>query len=61
MLPIKRIVAVAATAFAGALAPAQSVGSTPPTFEIEKAWNEGPKGFDDFAGKVVILDFAQTW
>ncbi|MCB9884880.1 MAG: hypothetical protein H6838_05270 [Planctomycetes bacterium] len=45
-----------------ALAPAQvAKGATPPSFTFEKVWNDGPASFDDLAGKVVILDFAQTW
>lgn len=51
---------VATMAFAAA-ATAQQVGTSPPEFEIVKAWNDGPKSFADFEGKVVILDFAQTW
>ncbi len=43
-------------------APAQvAKGATAPSFAFEKVWNDGPAGFDDLAGKVVILDFAQTW
>ena len=51
---------LAALAFAAA-APAQKVGSSAPELAFEKVWNDGPKNFADFAGKVVILDFAQTW
>ena len=36
-------------------------GATPPAFAFEKVWNDGPASFDDLAGKVVILDFSQTW
>lgn len=36
-------------------------GSPAPAFTIEKGWNDAPTSFDDLAGKVVILDFAQTW
>ena len=60
MVPV-RILAVAATVCIGTAVFAQQVGSTPPTFEIEKTWNDAPATFDDFAGKVVILDFAMTW
>jgi hypothetical protein len=41
--------------------PAQDKGKAAPSFEIEKAWNDGPTSFDELFGKVVILDFAQTW
>lgn len=44
----------------GSLA-AQEVGSTPPSFGFEKVWNDGPESFDEFEGKVVILDFSETW
>jgi hypothetical protein len=51
-----------ATALLGGVASAQvRKGAAPPEFEIEKTWNDAPKSFADFAGKVVILDFAQTW
>jgi hypothetical protein len=61
MLPSKRTVTLAAMVFTSAALSAQQVGSMPPVLEFEKVWNDGPKSFDDFAGKVVILDFAQTW
>lgn len=44
-----------------ALLSAQAKGSPAPALEIEKAWNNAPESFDDLAGHVVILDFAQTW
>lgn len=50
----------AALLFAGAVA-AQAKGAAAPEFTFEKVWNDGPQSFDDLAGKVVILDFAQTW
>jgi len=42
-------------------APAQAKGAAPPEFAFEKVWNDGPATFADMAGKVVILDFGQTW
>lgn len=44
----------------GSLA-AQQVGSAPPAFDFVKVWNDGPESFDEFEGKVVILDFSETW
>jgi hypothetical protein len=44
-----------------AIAPAQKKGAPPPELTFEKVWNDGPQSFADLAGKVVILDFAQTW
>lgn len=44
-----------------AAAPAQKKGAPPPEITFEKVWNDGPATFADLAGKVVILDFAQTW
>lgn len=45
-----------------AVAPAQlQKGSLPPELTFDKVWNDGPATFADLAGKVVILDFAQTW
>lgn len=42
--------------------PAQlSKGGTPPELQFEKVWNDGPATFADLAGKVVLLDFSQTW
>ena len=42
--------------------PAQMTkGGTPPEFAFEKVWNDAPAAFADMAGKVVVLDFAQTW
>ena len=38
-----------------------SKGTAPPALQFEKVWNDGPATFADLAGKVVILDFAQTW
>lgn len=58
-----RSLAVAAMAllFAGA-ANAQLVkGGKPPSFDFEKVWNDGPAAFDELDGKLVILDFSQTW
>ena len=36
-------------------------GSTPPELQFEKVWNDGPATFADLEGKVVLLDFSQTW
>ncbi len=53
---------LAALAMLAAAVPAQvQKGSNPPVLQFEKAWNDGPQSWDDLAGKVVILDFAQTW
>lgn len=43
-------------------APSQvAKGAAAPSFTFDKVWNDGPASFDDLLGKVVILDFAQTW
>ncbi len=60
MSPLHRFITFAAIAIAAPVG-AQQVGSTPPTLEFEKAWNDGPKTWADLDGKVVVLDFAQTW
>lgn len=53
--------AAAALALA-TVAPAQiQKGAVPPELTFAKVWNDGPQSFADLAGKVVILDFAQTW
>ncbi|MGE3171498.1 MAG: hypothetical protein AB7O97_02655 [Planctomycetota bacterium] len=36
-------------------------GTAAPAFDIDHAWNDGPASFAEFEGKLVILDFAQTW
>lgn len=51
----------AATLFAGAAQAQLAKGSNAPAFEFDKVWNDGPAAFDELAGKLVILDFAQTW
>jgi hypothetical protein len=58
-------IAVAGAAFALLLAGAGRAqldkGSSAPAFEFAKVWNGGPADFKGLAGKLVILDFAQTW
>jgi hypothetical protein len=36
-------------------------GQTPTPLNFVKVWNNGPASFDDFAGRVVILKFSETW
>ncbi len=61
MMTLRYPALMAAALLAGA-APAQLLkGTEAPRFEIDKAWNDAPASFDEFAGKLVILDFAQTW
>lgn len=62
MFPLPKLLAVAAVALCAGLAPAQvQKGAMPPELVFEKVWNDGPATFADMAGKVVVLDFAQTW
>ena len=56
-----RCLVVAALLVGGGTAFAQQVGSTPPEFGFEKVWNNGPASFDEFEGKVVVLDFSESW
>lgn len=51
----------AALLFAGGAVAQVAKGGLAPEFAFEKVWNDGPETFADLAGKVVILDFAQTW
>jgi hypothetical protein len=61
MNPTRYIAAAAAVLFASTLPAQLAKGSVAPAFEIQKAWNDGPTKFDELDGKLVILDFAQTW
>jgi len=55
-------VPLAAVAFAAGAVTAQvPKGAAAPAFEFKKVLNDGPASFDDLAGKVVILDFGETW
>ncbi len=46
-------------ALLGGVSPAQvKKGDTAPAFSFGKVWNDGPKSFAEFAGKVVILEYA---
>jgi len=60
MVSISRLFAVVALAVTGLSAQVQK-GGTPPELTFDKVWNQGPASWDDLVGKVVILDFAQTW
>lgn len=53
--------AMAALLVGGGTLLAQQVGSAPPEFEFEKVWNDGPSSFEEFEGKVVVLDFSESW
>ncbi|MCC7064486.1 MAG: hypothetical protein IT456_16860 [Planctomycetes bacterium] len=62
MFRTPRMLALALVALGSAALPAQvQKGGTPPELVFDKVWNDGPATFADMAGKVVILDFAQTW
>lgn len=52
---------MAALLVGGGTAFAQQVGSAPPEFGFEKVWNNGPASFEEFEGKVVVLDFSESW
>jgi hypothetical protein len=36
-------------------------GTAAPSFDFDKVWNDGPGEFSELDGKLIILDFAQTW
>jgi len=61
MISRKPWLAVVALFAAGGGLAAQQVGGTPPEFDFVKVWNEGPESFEEFEGKVVILDFSESW
>ena len=52
---------LAAMLLGGVLSAQVRKGGDAPELVIDKAWNGGPQTFADLRGKVVILDFAQTW
>lgn len=52
---------LAGLALAAAVPAQLQKGSLPPELQFDKTWNDAPASFAEFAGKVVILDFAQTW
>ncbi|MBM3974123.1 MAG: hypothetical protein FJ301_08500 [Planctomycetes bacterium] len=53
---------LAAATLVVAAAPAQvAKGAPAPAIPFVKTWNDAPASFDDFAGKVVILKFSETW
>jgi hypothetical protein len=47
--------------FAGAATAQILKGTRAPSFEFQKVWNGGPANFGELEGKLVILDFSQTW
>jgi hypothetical protein len=52
---------LAAAALAGGLSAQIQKGAPAPAFPFQKVWNDGPASFEDFAGKVVILKFSESW
>ncbi len=36
-------------------------GDTAPAFEIKEALNQAPDNYQEFRGKVLMLDFFATW
>jgi hypothetical protein len=52
---------VAGALLAGAVSAQIQKGQLPPPIPFKKVWNDGPASFDDFAGKVVILKFSESW
>lgn len=62
MVKLSHLLGFALAAVGAAALPAQvQKGGIPPELVFDKVWNDGPATFADMAGKVVILDFAQTW
>ena len=58
----RTIPSVAVAALLLGAVPAQfAKGQTPTPLTFVKVWNDGPTSFADFAGKVVILKFSETW
>jgi len=59
--PIHVFAGVAVAALAVSVPGQVAKGSAPPELQFEKVWNDGPATFADMLGKVVLLDFSQTW
>lgn len=51
----------AAAALLGSASAQIQKGAPAPAFPFQKVWNNGPESFDDFAGRVVVLKFSETW
>ncbi|MHC4078475.1 MAG: TlpA family protein disulfide reductase [Planctomycetota bacterium] len=47
--------------FAATLPAQVGKGETAPEFEIKAALNQAPAKFQEFRGKVLMLDFFATW
>lgn len=58
---LRAATAVSVALLAGNLSAQLQKGTAAPSFTIEKAWNDAPTDFSELSGKLVILDFAQTW
>jgi hypothetical protein len=52
---------VAGVLLTGAVSAQFQKGQVPTPIPFKKVWNDGPASFDDFAGKVVILKFSESW
>ena len=61
MIPRFPTYLVVGALLAGAVSAQVQKGQVPPPIAFKKVWNDGPATFDDFAGKVVILKFSETW
>ena len=58
----KNVSIVAAALFGAAAVQAQiPQGTAAPEFEFKTVLNDGPQSFEDLAGRVVVLDFGETW
>lgn len=51
----------AATLIAAAVPAQIAKGAPAPAIPFVKTWNDAPASFEEFAGKVVILKFSETW
>ncbi|MFY9345302.1 MAG: hypothetical protein WAT39_22620 [Planctomycetota bacterium] len=62
MNPLACTWALGAVALCGGVATGQiRKGDTPSEFAFIQTWNGAPQAFGDLRGKVVILDFTQSW
>ena len=57
----RALAASLALAATGGLVAQVQPGQPAPEIEFRKVWNDGPQSFDELDGRVVLLEFSETW